>query len=102
MAACVVVADWSAATAIEERVATVPVVKPYRPGAFYERELPCIAAVLSLVRTPLDVVVVDGYVELDDQGTPGSARICMRISAARFRSSASRRLRSAGRRSRCT
>jgi deoxyribonuclease V len=49
----------------------IAAVKPYRPGAFYERELPCITAVLARVRTPLRAVVVDGYVELDDRGSPG-------------------------------
>jgi deoxyribonuclease V len=70
-AACVVAASWTDAASIEERIAAIPSVKPYRPGAFYERELPCITAALSLVRAPLRAVIVDGYVDLDAQGTPG-------------------------------
>jgi deoxyribonuclease V len=70
-AACVVAAQWNDATAIEERTATVAPVAPYRPGAFFERELPCLARVLADVTTPLSAVVVDGYVDLDERGTPG-------------------------------
>jgi deoxyribonuclease V len=70
-AACVVAASWTEAAAIEERAASIASVKPYRPGAFYERELPCLAAVLSVVQTTFRAVVVDGYVDLDAQGTPG-------------------------------
>lgn len=36
-AACIVAAEWSDATPIEERVVEIASVNPYRPGAFYER-----------------------------------------------------------------
>lgn len=39
--------------------------KPYKPGKFFERELPCILQVLNKIRVPIDVVVIDGYVWLD-------------------------------------
>jgi len=71
VAACAVGARWADAEAIEERVARIDEVAAYRPGHFFERELPCLLEVLSLVRSPLRAVVVDGYVELDSQGTPG-------------------------------
>lgn len=45
--------------------------QPYRPGAFYERELPCLLAVLEAVTTPFRALVIDGYVELDERGSPG-------------------------------
>ena len=38
---------WTDATPIEERVATLAPVSAYRPGAFFERELPCILEVLA-------------------------------------------------------
>jgi deoxyribonuclease V len=69
-AACVVAAAWTDAAAIEERVERIAQVAPYRPGAFYERELPCLLAVLAAVKTPVRIVVVDGYVTLDE-GRPG-------------------------------
>jgi deoxyribonuclease V len=70
-AACVVSGAWSDAEACEERVVGVAEVLPYRPGAFFERELPCIVQVLSVVRASLCAVIVDGYVDLDASGAPG-------------------------------
>jgi deoxyribonuclease V len=70
-AACVVAARWTDEVPVEERVTTVHDVQRYRPGAFFERELPCILAVLSLLRTEPRTVVIDGYVDLDERGTPG-------------------------------
>ncbi len=64
-AAAVVLAEWTDAVALEERVVRVPQVAPYVPGAFFERELPCLLAVLGQVQAPLQAVVVDGYVWLD-------------------------------------
>ncbi len=71
VAACAVALRWTDALPSEERVVTVAEVLPYRPGAFFERELPCILRVLSLVRARFNAVVVDGYVDLDDRGRPG-------------------------------
>jgi exodeoxyribonuclease-5/deoxyribonuclease V len=47
-------------------------VEEYTPGAFYKRELPCILSLLK--RIPLDnieAIIIDGFVILDDAGTPG-------------------------------
>jgi deoxyribonuclease V len=58
----------------EQVLATVEVdvaqVAPYEPGAFFKRELPCILAVLAEARHMIDMVVVDGYVFLE-QDAPG-------------------------------
>ncbi|MEZ4241753.1 MAG: endonuclease V [Myxococcota bacterium] len=73
-AACVVAADWTAPAPIDARVERVPGVADYRPGAFYERELGPVLAVLARVReagVPFGVVVVDGYVWLDAEGRKG-------------------------------
>jgi deoxyribonuclease V len=70
-AACVVAAAWGDAAAIEERTAELASVAPYQPGRFFERELPCLLEVLGRVETALSAIVIDGYVELDAQGTPG-------------------------------
>jgi deoxyribonuclease V len=43
---------------------------PYRPGRFFERELPPLRAVLAGV-TGIELLVVDGYVDLDPDGRPG-------------------------------
>ncbi len=55
-----------------EVVVDVKGVAAYEPGAFYRRELPCLEAVLAqLSLGPDHVLVVDGYVVLDDAGRKG-------------------------------
>jgi deoxyribonuclease V len=43
---------------------------PYRPGRFFERELPPLRAVLA-DSTGIELLVIDGYVDLDPDGRPG-------------------------------
>jgi deoxyribonuclease V len=69
-AALVVAGDERFAGLVEERTVWLPVVEAYQPGRFYLRELPAITAVLATV-AGLDLVVVDGYVDLNPQGRPG-------------------------------
>jgi deoxyribonuclease V len=70
-AACVTALNWSDATPRDEWTVEVPHVMEYRPGFFFERELPCILAVLERAPAQPGVIVVDGYVVLDAQGRPG-------------------------------
>ncbi|MEU7876469.1 endonuclease V [Dactylosporangium sp. NPDC049140] len=53
-----------------ERVAWLDEVEPYVPGQFYRRELPAIRAVLAGVEA-VELLIVDGYVDLDPAGRPG-------------------------------
>lgn len=46
-------------------------VKPYEPGAFYQRELPCLTALLEKVTEPLTTIVIDGYVTLGTEAKKG-------------------------------
>jgi deoxyribonuclease V len=69
-AALVVAADPAYSSIVEEHVTTLPSVAGYQPGQFYVRELPAIRAVLASTG-PLDLLIVDGYVDLDPQGRPG-------------------------------
>ncbi|GAA2588548.1 endonuclease V [Winogradskya consettensis] len=55
---------------VEERTAWLDTVADYQPGQFYLRELPALAAVLATT-TPVDLLIVDGYVDLDPAGAPG-------------------------------
>jgi deoxyribonuclease V len=71
VASCVVYERCDSAGSREERVVVIPRVAPYKPGQFYERELPCILKVLEEVQTPIDIVIVDAYVWLDEEETPG-------------------------------
>jgi deoxyribonuclease V len=56
--------------AVAERVVVVDDVAPYVPGEFWRRELPCLRAVLDGV-AEVELLVVDGYVDLDPSGRPG-------------------------------
>ena len=69
VAALVVSEDPAFAVITDERVVRLADVAPYRPGAFFERELPCLRAVLDGIA--LDLLIVDGYVQLDPDGRPG-------------------------------
>ncbi|MDR7310847.1 deoxyribonuclease V [Nocardioides luteus] len=72
-ATLVVSRDADFSTITEQHSVWLDEVADYVPGRFYERELPALAALLADV-DPLDVLVVDGYVDLDPHGTPGLGR----------------------------
>ncbi|WP_253691123.1 endonuclease V [Cellulosimicrobium protaetiae] len=63
-------ADPTFRDVLDERTVWVPTVEPYVPGRFFERELPPLLAVLTQVPA-LDLLIIDGYVTLDPDGTPG-------------------------------
>lgn len=63
---------WGDRSPKSEWVIGVNNVAEYQPGAFYQRELPCILAILDLVSVPLGCIIVDGYVDLGDR--PGLGR----------------------------
>lgn len=70
-AACIVAATWTDSVAIDETAVSVENVQAYTSGRFFERELPCVVAALDAVHTDFEVIVVDGYVFLDADGSPG-------------------------------
>ena len=74
-AAGVVFSDWTAAEPIDTIVESVADVAPYVPGEFYRRELPCLWPVVlaARARNPIDVVIVDGFVDLGPD-RPGLGR----------------------------
>ncbi len=63
-AACVVFEKWtdSIPTDIIRTIGDRP--SPYRPGRFFERELPCLMAVIERAGRRFDTIVIDGYVHL--------------------------------------
>ncbi|HTJ32378.1 MAG TPA: endonuclease V [Dactylosporangium sp.] len=69
-AALVIGAEPTFASIVEERVCWLDEVAPYEPGSFYKRELPAIRAVLAAT-APVELLIVDGYVDLDPGGRPG-------------------------------
>jgi deoxyribonuclease V len=69
-AAAIVTADASFSDVLAERTQSLPDVAPYQPGQFYLRELPPLRAVLDGL-SPVGLLVVDGYADLDPDGRPG-------------------------------
>jgi deoxyribonuclease V len=70
-AACVLFAQWDAAAPLRVLTTRQAAAAAYEPGAFYKRELPLIVAVLNDLEHRPRLVIVDGYVWLDDAGGPG-------------------------------
>ena len=70
-AACLLAEHWTSSAASNEWTVEIDSVAPYRPGYFFERELPCLIAALNRVTSELDALLVDGYAELDAHGKPG-------------------------------
>jgi deoxyribonuclease V len=68
-AACVVADGWTHQFPLRTFTALRTPVAEYVPGSFWQRELPVLLALLEGTRP--DVVVVDGYVWLDDAGRKG-------------------------------
>jgi deoxyribonuclease V len=70
-AACVLFCDWRDERSAGDVAACIGNANPYIPGWFFLRELPALLAILKKVTTPLDVLVIDGYVWLDACHSPG-------------------------------
>jgi deoxyribonuclease V len=71
--ACVGIANWESGTAELELTETLDGVDAYESGAFYKRELPCLISILKQIKLnpQQDVIIIDGFVVLDDSGKPG-------------------------------
>lgn len=70
--ACVLAESWTAtapAAEISKRMVCTPA--KYRPGSFYERELPLLRALIDGLESRPAVLVIDGYVWLGARNKPG-------------------------------
>jgi deoxyribonuclease V len=74
IAACVVYAHWEDPEPRDIVCAAVPVEAVYRSGHFFERELPCLLAVLERTGQRFETVVIDGYVHLTSDVGKGLGR----------------------------
>ena len=64
--------DWASTEAQEIRTWEGGPAAPYQPGEFYKRELPLILTALEdFELTPLEAIIIDGYVYLNEQGRLG-------------------------------
>ncbi|MXN79036.1 endonuclease V [Burkholderia sp. 4701] len=70
-AAAVVFESWESDVVVERLTAKINVLASYIPGKFYLRELPCIIELLKRVKYPLECIVIDGYVTLGADESPG-------------------------------
>jgi deoxyribonuclease V len=64
VAAGVLFADWASGVIEDTLIRRVPSAQPYRPGHFFERELPCILAVLDDLPGRPEAILIDGHVVL--------------------------------------
>lgn len=63
-ASCVVFESWEDSSPAEVHRAVIPEAAGYRPGRFYERELPGLLAVLAEAGREFESIVIDGYVHI--------------------------------------
>lgn len=59
--------NWEDEEPLREYVVPCKEIAPYIPGQFFQRELPCLLATLKVIREPIHIVVIDGYVSLGDK-----------------------------------
>ncbi|MDW9379533.1 endonuclease V [Chryseobacterium sp. JV558] len=69
---CIAFKDWTSEQEVEVFIEQTAVSSEYESGAFYKRELPCILSLLTKIALkPEDIIIVDGYVTLDNDGKIG-------------------------------
>jgi len=68
---CVVFENWHDNKPLEFKRITVAVTSAYRPGRFFERELPCLLAAIKDFRCRFDAIIIDGYVHLKKEAGKG-------------------------------
>ena len=70
---CIGISTWASDTVAFEVSETISGIRKYESGAFYKRELPCILSVLKQIELNYqqDIIVIDGFVVLDDAGKLG-------------------------------
>lgn len=71
LVACVVIESWCDACPTHAQSLTMPSNEEYVPGEFYRRELPCIERIIAALPAPPNIVVVDGFVWLNENEKPG-------------------------------
>lgn len=72
-AAVLAFAGWESTAILERKVVIVPNerIGDYKPGAFFQRELPCLLAAIDKLEISFQFVLIDGYVWLGENHSPG-------------------------------
>ncbi|WP_294221100.1 endonuclease V [uncultured Chryseobacterium sp.] len=69
---CLAFPDWTSKHESEVFSEKTTISSDYESGAFYKRELPCIISLLNKIDLRQgDLIIVDGYVTLDENGKLG-------------------------------
>jgi deoxyribonuclease V len=71
VAAGIAFTDWTSDRIEEKYTIKVDNIAPYKPGSFFERELPCIMALINRIGTKPNVIIIDGYVNLGSEEKDG-------------------------------
>lgn len=71
--AALVFERWEAAISSAEYLADFANIQPYVSGEFFRRELPCLLALIALIREPVSILIIDGYAQLGDK--PGLGQV---------------------------
>lgn len=71
LAACVEFLDWTDADPVLTVTERISEVEDYLPGQFYQRELPCLLAILEKLDQTPETMIIDGNVHLDGADKPG-------------------------------
>lgn len=66
-AAAVLFLTFTDEKAVAEYITTIHQSNPYIPGQFFRRELPCLLKILSETKEPIDTLIIDGYVQLNEK-----------------------------------
>ncbi len=71
--AVVGIQNWHDAEPSYELSEKTTEIEEYESGSFYKRELPCLLSIIKKIplNTEKDILVIDGYVILSDDGKPG-------------------------------
>jgi deoxyribonuclease V len=64
--ACVCFDNWTDSVSTQDFVETTHNIAPYESGKFYKRELPCLISLLNKHNLQPEIIVIDGYVWLDE------------------------------------
>ena len=69
---CIAFEDWDHEENFKVYSELKENIEEYQSGQFYKRELPCILGLLEKNDFKgIELIIIDGYVYLDDQGKPG-------------------------------
>ena len=71
VAAGLALRTWTDRVPFKKIITDCELVHDYVPGEFYRRELPCLIKLLEQVEIEFNTIVIDGYVHLGKDRTPG-------------------------------